>query len=295
MIFTDMTVFEDGKQVGYIAPAKFIYSKPMGTATTEVAIRTTAGEDVYAIMNTVNPETKLGTFRVIIRPFVAWIWIGGMLMIFGTAFCMAPSVREVLNALSSARAPRRPVMAMATGVLLLLATAAVLGVAWPAQALGQSDSSSSLHAGSVTMHDPKERQLFERLLCECGDCERLPLSTCTCSWAERERARIRKAVAAGVTPLAIQDEYRELYGSQAIAIPSDKGLDRALWAVPVVLIVLAAGGVVMLGRRFARRGRQPAGAAGASGSGDGEAPGLGRTELDAALERELERLDDGGK
>jgi cytochrome c-type biogenesis protein CcmH/NrfF len=216
-------------------------------------------------------------------------------MIFGTAFCMAPSVREVLNALSSARAPRRPVMAMATGVLLLLATAAVLGVAWPAQALGQSDSSSSLHAGSVTMHDPKERQLFERLLCECGDCERLPLSTCTCSWAERERARIRKAVAAGVTPLAIQDEYRELYGSQAIAIPSDKGLDRALWAVPVVLIVLAAGGVVMLGRRFARRGRQPAGAAGASGSGDGEAPGLGRTELDAALERELERLDDGGK
>jgi cytochrome c-type biogenesis protein CcmF len=290
MIFTDMTVFEDGKQVGYIAPAKFIYSKPMGTATTEVAIRTTAGEDVYAIMNTVNPETKLGTFRVIIRPFVAWIWIGGMLMIFGTAFCMAPSVREVLNALGSARAPRRPVMAMATGVLLLVATVAALAVSWPAQALGQSDSTSSLHAGSVTMKDPKERQLFERLLCECGDCERLPLSTCTCSWAERERARIRKQVAAGTDPLAIQNEYRELYGSQAIAIPSDKGLDRALWAVPVVLILIAAGGVVLLGRRLARRG-QPSSVP----ASEAEAGGATRTELDAALERELDRLDDGPK
>jgi len=106
MVFSDLTVLKNGKTVGQLSPAKFIYEKPQGTATTEVAIRSTLTEDVYAIMSTVSPETKVGTFRIIVRPFVAWIWIGGLMMIFGTAIAMSPSVREVLGELT-APAPRR--------------------------------------------------------------------------------------------------------------------------------------------------------------------------------------------
>jgi cytochrome c-type biogenesis protein CcmF len=97
MVFTDMTVLRDGKPVGRVSPAKFVYSRPQDTSTSEVAIRPTAKQDLYVIMNTVNPDTKLGTFRIILRPFVVWIWVGALIMILGTAVCMSPSLREVLG------------------------------------------------------------------------------------------------------------------------------------------------------------------------------------------------------
>jgi len=286
MMFSEMTVLEGDREIARIAPAKFIYAKPPGTATTEVAIRTTLSHDVYAIMNTVNPESKLGTFRVIVRPFVLWIWLGGLLMILGTAVCMAPSVREVLG--ESRASYRRPLGAAATAILLALPLA--LGV-WtlvaPSVAHGQQDGSSSLHAGSVTMHNAEERQLFERLLCECGDCQRLPLSTCSCGWADDARARIRGDLAAGKSPLAIQNEYRDEFGPQAIAIPGDEGLDRALWAVPVAIIAFAAFWLVRLGRGWVRKTDTEAAPSEA-------APSKKDAALDEALDRELARLDDGG-
>ncbi len=283
-IFTDMTVIKDGKPIGEISPAKFIYDKPPGTATTEVAIRITAKEDVYAIMNTVNAQTKVGTFRVIVRPFVVWIWIGGLFMILGTAVCMSPSIREVLG---EVRMPRRsPGMAVATTALvILLGGVLLIGVLAPS--LASAQDTSSLHAGSVTMRNAEERQLFARLLCECGDCQRLPLSTCACGWAERARAEIRKDMAAGKTPVEIQDAYREEHGPQSIAIPADEGLDRLLWAVPFAVIALAAIQLFRWGRRWKR---DEGGAALASGDGKGSE----EARYDAALDAELDRLDEEG-
>ena len=43
-------------------------------------------------------------------------------------------------------------------------------------------------------------------------------------------------------------------GATALALPSDEGLDRALWAVPVTAMVFAVGFIVVLGRRWQRRG-----------------------------------------
>jgi cytochrome c-type biogenesis protein CcmF len=245
---------------------------------------------VYAIMNSVNPETKVGTFRVIVRPFVAWIWIGGLLMLFGTAVCMSPSVREVLG---EVRAPVRAPFARAAAtaaVLFALAGAVAYALISPAMAHAQNDSSSSLHAGSVTMRNDAERQLFSRLLCECGDCQRLPLSNCVCSWAEDARARIRADMDKGKTPQQVQEEYRKQYGPQAIAIPADQGLDRLLWAVPLALIALAAVQVVRWGRRWSHKDAPAAGSEAAAAGSAGAAPADAR--YDAALERELERGDD---
>jgi cytochrome c-type biogenesis protein CcmF len=282
MIFSDMTVLEDGRAAGKLAPAKFIYEKPPGTATTEVAIASDLKQDVYTIMNTVNPETKVGTFRVIVRPFVAWIWLGGLLMIFGTALSMSPSVREVLGELDVR--PRVPAGAATASAIVLVLCMAVLAYSLlvPALARAQNDSSSSLHAGTVTMHNAEERQLFARLLCECGGCQRLPLSTCACDWAEDARARIREDMANGKTPTQIQQQYRETHGPQSIAIPSDEGLDRLLWAVPFLVIGLFAVQLVRWGRRWAKRAPE----------GDVPAPAApGADPYDAALQRELDALD----
>jgi cytochrome c-type biogenesis protein CcmF len=289
MVFTDMTVLKDKQPVARISPAKFIYEKPQGTATTEVAIRSTLGADIYAIMNSVNPETKVGTFRIIVRPFVAWIWIGGLLIIFGTAVSMSPSVSEVLGeARQRARVPRLAGALGAAAIVGILGLALLLTVLLPALAHAQSDGSSSLHAGSVTMNNDEEKQLFARLLCECGDCQRLPLSSCVCSWAEEARAKIRGQLASGETPQQVQQEYREKYGAKAIAIPADSGMDRALWAVPVALIAGAAVLLVRWGRRWARGSETLVPSpAGAPAAGD-------NARYDAALERELARLDDEG-
>jgi cytochrome c-type biogenesis protein CcmF len=284
MLFSDMTVLRDGKRVADITPAKFIYSKPPDTATTEVAIRSTLTEDIYAIMNTVNPQTKLGTFRVIVRPFVAWIWLGGLFMIFGTVVCVAPSVREVLGEVRMP-APRRSMNAMASGILLLLATGALWQLAMATStAHAQGSATSSTMAGSVTMHNDTEKQLFQRLLCMCGGCQRLPLSSCICKEAEDMRAKVRDQLDSGVTATKIQEWYRSEFGAAAIAIPSDHGLDRALWAVPLSAIAVAAGALVFAGRKWI----QPR-AVVSSPSGVAQPATEG---YDAALDAELRKLDE---
>ncbi len=288
MLFTDMTVMRDGEVVGYIAPAKFIYNKPPDTATTEVAIRSTAQEDLYAIMNSVNPQSKVGTFKIIVRPFVAWIWIGALMMIFGTAVSMAPSVREVLG---EATKPARSRVLPATATLLLIVIVVICAFALPAFAMptvahGQSGS-SSLHAGDVSMRNAAEKQLFDRLLCECGGCQRLPLSGCICEWAEDMRAELRDKIDRGVPAARVIEDYRAQFGAQAIAIPPDQGFGRALWAIPLVAMVFAAALLVRVGRKWMKRTSTAVAADTAADKG-----AAGNPALDAALDAELDRLKD---
>jgi cytochrome c-type biogenesis protein CcmH/NrfF len=166
---------------------------------------------------------------------------------------------------------------------LFLGTAAAWHVA-PSSAQGQGDGSSSLMAGTVEMKNPVEKQLFQRLLCMCGGCQRLPLSSCICSWAEKMRAKIRDDLELGVSVAKIQDDYRLENGARSIAIPSDRGLDRALWAVPLSLIALMAGFLVWSGKKWMRTGPAVAMASGvAPGAADG---------YDAALDDELRKLDE---
>jgi cytochrome c-type biogenesis protein CcmH/NrfF len=101
------------------------------------------------------------------------------------------------------------------------------------------------------------------------------------------RAEVRARLARGDEPSAIVDSYRARFGQQAIAIPSDRGLDRALWALPVAGILLAAGAIVLRARAWARTGRARTDAA------LQQAPSA--TEIDARyderLEEELRRLE----
>jgi cytochrome c-type biogenesis protein CcmF len=94
MLFADLTVLRGSTPLGRVAPARFFYAKPPGSSTSEVSILTTPREDIYVILNGVNEHTGAGSFRVIVRPLVAWIWVGGMFMILGAAICLAPSRRK---------------------------------------------------------------------------------------------------------------------------------------------------------------------------------------------------------
>ena len=277
MLFADLTVLDEGDPVGTGSPAKFIYRTAPEMPTTEVAIRSRPDRDVYMIMSTVDPETRRGTFRIVVRPLVLWIWLGGALLLLGALISMWPKARdlvkrrETLERLARLRRPRRAAVAATLALLACLAPA-----------VAQAQDSSSLHAGTVEIHDPEERHLFGQLLCQCGDCQRLPLDTCACGWAEDKRAELREQLAVGVDKYDIIEQFRGLYGAAAIAVPGGRGVDETLWVFPLVAFVLFGGMLVVIGRRWRAKGAAPAPAT------DG-APG---TDYDAALEDELARLEE---
>ena len=244
-LYADLSVLdEEGNRLGDASPAKFIYRTAQEMATTEVAIRSRPIEDLYVILSTVDSQTKTATFKIIVRPLVMWIWIGGIVLIFGTLIAMAPTIGEILG---DGRALKRS----ATSILLLLFL-----LPWFAPPPAQAQDSSSLHAGHVTIEDDRERGLFERLLCMCGDCQRLSLATCGCGWADDMRAELRSRLSAGDEPTAIERDYRERFGSRALSIPPDSGLTRAAWAIPVAGSLAAIGLVIGVGLAWRRRGRE---------------------------------------
>jgi cytochrome c-type biogenesis protein CcmF len=291
MVFTRMEVLDgEGDELGHVSPAKFIYRTMPEQPTTEVAIRSRPSQDLYVIMSTVDSRTKRGTFRVLLRPLVMWIWIGGLLLIFGTLVAAWPTAREIISGGSSKRGGAGKAAAAAAALLMALGFASGPSIA-------EAQDSSSLHAGSVVMKNSQERKLFERLLCMCGDCARLPLDTCGCSWAERARVQLRGRLSSGDAIAAIMKDYRKEHGDRSIAIPPDEGLGRVMWVVPVVAGALAAGGVVALGRRWRRRGqaavredderdRAPA------RSSAGLVPGADADDYDARLDEELRQMED---
>jgi cytochrome c-type biogenesis protein CcmF len=283
MLYADLTVQSGGSTVARVSPAKFVYRSHPEMPTTEVAIRSTPSSDLYTILSTVDPETGRATFRVINRPLVWWIWFGGMIVLLGAFLAAAPSIRELVGEEKKKVPAMRPGLAVAMMLLALMGAAGIALFASTASA--QADGTSSLHAGTVEIHDPVERQLFERLLCECGDCQRLPLSTCGCSWAENMRAELRGQLASGMSVVAIQQGYRERFGQRAISVPSDEGLDRALWAAPLLGIGAAFVGLWVVAARWRDRGQQTA-------RSEAAAAPTARTELDDRLDEELKRLDD---
>ena len=90
MLVADLTALKHGRLIGRLAPARFFYNNQMGTTTTEVSIRSSLRDDIYAVLNQIDPDTAVGTFRFIVRPFVIWIWIGGVMMFLGALICFWP-------------------------------------------------------------------------------------------------------------------------------------------------------------------------------------------------------------
>jgi len=60
---------------------------------TEVAIRSTALEDLYVILAGVE-DSGLASFRLLVNPLVVWLWIGGGLLLLGGFFAWWPRGRK---------------------------------------------------------------------------------------------------------------------------------------------------------------------------------------------------------
>ncbi|MFO0668465.1 MAG: cytochrome c-type biogenesis CcmF C-terminal domain-containing protein [Polyangiaceae bacterium] len=295
MVFADLKVTKNGKDIGAVTPAKFIYKRRPEMPTTEVAMLHTVRDDLYVVVGSINPQTKVAALQIHVNPLVSWIWFGAIILIFGSVICMWPELRpQESRVWAAARGVAGATASITIGVVI-----AMMPV--PAHAQSNGDpGASSLHAGTVKIDNPIERDVFGKLRCMCGSCPRDLLSSCACDTAEEARQKIRAQLAAGQSKDEIILAYANEYGAAALAIPPNTGAMRAIYVVPLVGIVAGGAGVVFLIRRW----RKPGGGDGDAGGGatgggkggalakaDKETSG-GKDEYDARLDDELRELDD---
>ncbi|MCH7569412.1 MAG: heme lyase CcmF/NrfE family subunit [Deltaproteobacteria bacterium] len=88
-------VFNEGHEIGVLSPAlKFFPTQksPVGRAV----YRSTLIEDLYIILSGFSEvEQNQATLKVLVRPLLAWIWIGGFVIALGTIVAVLPSRRKL--------------------------------------------------------------------------------------------------------------------------------------------------------------------------------------------------------
>ena len=85
-----VAVLQDGRQLDTLRPEKRFYKKPE-QPTTEVAIRSTLGADLYLVLGSYDDASKMATIQAYINPLVSWLWWGGIVLAVGTVVTIVPS------------------------------------------------------------------------------------------------------------------------------------------------------------------------------------------------------------
>ena len=84
--------FENGKNTSEVITEKRTYS-PSGQLTTEAGIKAELFKDLYVSMGD-NLETEIWSFKVQIKPFIRWIWLGALLIAIGSFFSGVRQIRR---------------------------------------------------------------------------------------------------------------------------------------------------------------------------------------------------------
>jgi cytochrome c-type biogenesis protein CcmF len=270
MITGHTSIFDDGKAIGQMHPAKWFFNKREEEPTTEVAIRRGFAEDLYIVLGGYEAGPQKAIYTVTVNPLVNWIWFGFAIMALGTALTLMPE-----RAFSFANA-KVPSGAATTGLLLLL-----MVMPLPLHA----------HAGEQNVTPVPRSELWQKLegeiMCTCG-CMR-PMNDCpmepNCHGLDEQRAKMEKFLAAGMSHDEVIAAFVKDYGSQQVlAAPIDKGFNRLAWLLPYMLAALTALAVGFVAVRWSRRD-----AAGQAAETDDTTPE--ERELRARLDDELRDLD----
>ena len=278
MVFADVRVLENGKEIGKLNPAKFIYKKMPESPTTEVAMLHSIRDDLYLVVGSINPETKVASLQIHLNPLVGWVWFGCIVLIFGSFICMWPELEpQESRVWRVARGSAAVAASISIGVLLALL---------PVPAFAQTRETQ--HAGTIEMKDAKERAFFSRLRCMCGTCPRELLSSCACGQADEMRENLRARLAKGESPDKIVDDYVAEYGTGALAIPPDKGAMKAIYAAPLLAIAGGGIGLAFMMKRWRKNETSKKKKPGTDKDDDAK-----RDAYDDRIDAELKDLDDG--
>jgi cytochrome c-type biogenesis protein CcmF len=85
-----VAVLKDGKQIDTLRPEKRFYKKPE-QPTTEVAIRSTLGGDLYLVLGSYDAASRLATIQAYVNPLIGFLWWGGIVLAIGTGITIWPA------------------------------------------------------------------------------------------------------------------------------------------------------------------------------------------------------------
>jgi len=239
MITGHVSVFERGKSIGTMEPARWFFAKHEDEPTTEVAIRRAPGEDLYIVLGGYEPTSQQATYAITVNPLVNWIWFGFAVMALGTGLALLP---ESAFAFAAARIP---VGAATTSLLLIL-----LLLPAPAQAQHVEDPL----AVPVVPQTQLEKEMRNEIICMCGTCGRKRIGECLCPLAAEMREEVAKMAAQGKTREEIYAYYIAKYGSQEpLASPIDEGFNRLAWFFPYLIGATGAASIAFVAFRWSRR------------------------------------------
>jgi len=270
MVTADVAVFENGKQIDRMQPARWFFAKHEDEPTTEVAIRRAVSEDLYLVLGSYNVSTQEATYKIVINPLVNWIWFGFAVMALGTLLALLP---ESAFAFAAAKVPAG---AATTSLLLLLVLLPV-----PVRAQHVENPQAVI----IVPKSQLEKDLQSEIICMCGTCGRKRIGECTCSDAAAMREEVAKLVAEGKTREQIYAYYIAKYGSQEpLASPIDEGFNRLAWFFPYLIGATGAASIAVVAFRWSRREAAPERSEAAPDTGDDPA-------LRERLDDELRDLD----
>jgi cytochrome c-type biogenesis protein CcmF len=239
MVTADVAVFENGKEIDRMRPARWFFAKHEDEPTTEVAIRRAVSEDLYLVLGSYNVSTQEATYKIVINPLVNWIWFGFAVMALGTGLALLPE-----SAFAFA-AEKIPAGAATTSLLLLF-------VLWPDAARAQHIENPQ--AVIIAPKSQLEKDMQSEIICMCGTCGRKRIGECTCSLAAEMREQVATLVAEGKTREQIYAYYIAKYGSQEpLASPIDEGFNRLAWFFPYLIGATGAASVALVAFRWSRR------------------------------------------
>jgi cytochrome c-type biogenesis protein CcmF len=86
-----LNVYKNGKFLLQMAPERRFYHASQQTETM-VANHSTLQQDLYVVYEGRNSDTNQPIIKAFINPLVAWLWIGLVIMAFGTLLVLVPNM-----------------------------------------------------------------------------------------------------------------------------------------------------------------------------------------------------------
>jgi len=292
-VTAEVSIWLHGEKINTVYPAKWDYHKGEGQATTEVAITVRPSEDIYVVLTGYDPESNLANLRVYLNPLILWVWVGFLVLAFGTLVCLVP--QGVVDRLSRPRSTRLG-RAAELATLALIVSGALAGIASqahaapaPAEHVQSGMGMGADGVGYAAMNRPTnatEERAMKELLCVCG-CARESVFECKCGTAAQLRRQVmdylgqvntkgqptfdlKTQAGRDLAYEAVLDSFVKTYGGeQVLATPRTK----ASWLFPSLAVVGGLGLLVVAGRRWVGRGAAVAatGVAAATVAGEDEA------------------------
>ncbi|HLR46542.1 MAG TPA: cytochrome c-type biogenesis CcmF C-terminal domain-containing protein, partial [Deinococcales bacterium] len=90
----EVEVSRNGRTVKTLRPMLKQFAGQSMTVPTP-GVHYTATQDIYLnVGGNLTPGQDHVIMHIVRSPFVTWIWVGGVLLVFGTAYCLLPSAAE---------------------------------------------------------------------------------------------------------------------------------------------------------------------------------------------------------